>query len=140
MKVLVVGAGPTGAIVSKLVSQSMPAISVTVLDKARGVGGRMSTSRAKFDSTIKADLGAQYFTKFGSMPSSTWEKLESQGVLTKFKGNIEGQKEEQKQLNNYVAPAGANSVVKSFLGEHKVLAAAAEHSFEGTDPRRGCWE
>ena len=37
-------------------------INLTIFDKARGAGGRMSTSRSPNNSECTADLGAQYIS------------------------------------------------------------------------------
>ena len=58
LKCLVVGAGPTGAMVTCLLKRVFKeSLRVHVWDKSRGIGGRMSTHRAD-DLTL--DLGAQY--------------------------------------------------------------------------------
>lgn len=62
-KVLVVGSGITAAVTGALLrKQAKERISLTIWDKARGAGGRMSTSRSPGDSDCTADLGAQYIT------------------------------------------------------------------------------
>lgn len=62
-KVLVVGSGITAAVTGALLrKQANEKISLTIWDKARGAGGRMSTSRSSGDADCKADLGAQYIT------------------------------------------------------------------------------
>ena len=62
-KVLLVGSGITAAVTGALLKkQAQEQISLTIWDKARGAGGRMSTSRSPGDSECIADLGAQYIT------------------------------------------------------------------------------
>jgi predicted NAD/FAD-dependent oxidoreductase len=56
--VAVVGAGISGLIAARILHDH--GIAVTILDKGRGVGGRMSTRRA--ESGLCFDHGAQYFT------------------------------------------------------------------------------
>jgi renalase len=56
MRIAVVGAGLSGVTVAKRLSASCE---VTVFEKARGVGGRMSTRRADL---FSFDHGAQFFT------------------------------------------------------------------------------
>ncbi len=55
--VLVIGAGISGLLCAQELSQS--GVSVRILDKGRGVGGRMSTRRM---SGARLDHGAQFFT------------------------------------------------------------------------------
>ena len=80
-RILIAGAGVTGALCSSFLtttingSETLKPPSLTIWDKGRGAGGRMSTSRAPGGSgagsggggagtlpTSTADLGAQYFT------------------------------------------------------------------------------
>ena len=65
-RVLIAGAGVTGALCSSLLTnaETRCVSSVTIWDKGRGAGGRMSTSRPPGGNAASssADLGAQYFT------------------------------------------------------------------------------
>lgn len=62
-KVLLVGSGITAAVTGALLRKKLKDhISLTIWDKARGAGGRMSTSRSPGDAECTADLGAQYIT------------------------------------------------------------------------------
>ena len=65
-RVLIAGAGVTGALCSSLLTnaETRCVSSVTIWDKGRGAGGRMSTSRPPGGNpaSSSADLGAQYFT------------------------------------------------------------------------------
>lgn len=63
-RLLVVGAGLTGSVTAALVKHHFPTeVEINVWDKARGVGGRMTTHRPP-DSKSSVDLGAQYITRF----------------------------------------------------------------------------
>jgi len=55
----VVGGGLTSAVATHLLSQQGQH-EVAVWDKARGAGGRMSTSRGPMGEQATVDLGAQY--------------------------------------------------------------------------------
>ncbi|TMS01434.1 Renalase [Larimichthys crocea] len=62
-RVLIVGAGLTGSLCACLLRRELQdKVSIAVWDKARGAGGRMSTSRPPDSSSHSADLGAQYIT------------------------------------------------------------------------------
>ena len=64
-KILVVGGGLTSAVTASLLSKSghiASNLELVVWDKARGCGGRMSTSRMPSKPNCTADLGAQYIT------------------------------------------------------------------------------
>ena len=57
---VVVGGGLTSGVTSALLSDG--SLNVSIWDKARGCGGRMSTSRSPSNPSCTADLGAQYIT------------------------------------------------------------------------------
>lgn len=58
----VVGGGLTAGVSSCQLSKQLGRSNVTVWDKARGAGGRMSTSRSNGNPECKVDLGAQYIS------------------------------------------------------------------------------
>ncbi|XP_058697377.1 renalase isoform X4 [Poecile atricapillus] len=112
-RVLVVGAGLTGAAAAALL-RGAPRGQVAVWDKARGAGGRMSTSRADRGS---ADLGAQFVTcepELAGPRLSFYEDLVSQGILKPLTAPVEGMVVREGS-RNYVAPQGISSVVKYYL-------------------------
>ena len=57
----VVGGGLTSAATCSLIAERTAA-ELTVWDKARGAGGRMSTSRSSGNPDCTVDLGAQYIS------------------------------------------------------------------------------
>ena len=61
---LVIGGGITGAATAAFASEkiALKNVQVTIWDKARGAGGRMSTSRSPKNPKCTADLGAQYIS------------------------------------------------------------------------------
>ena len=61
---LVIGGGITGAATAAFASEkiALKNVQVTIWDKARGAGGRMSTSRSPKNPNCTADLGAQYIS------------------------------------------------------------------------------
>mmetsp|Transcript_30620 Transcript_30620/g.60072 ORF Transcript_30620/g.60072 Transcript_30620/m.60072 type:complete len:431 (-) Transcript_30620:180-1472(-) len=63
-KVLIVGAGATGACMAYRLRQILDqSIRICLWEKARGPGGRMSTNRQDFpDGRLRADMGAQYLS------------------------------------------------------------------------------
>ncbi|GBO07437.1 hypothetical protein AVEN_182998-1 [Araneus ventricosus] len=67
----IVGCGITGAVTAMLLKQSMPYLNIVILEKSKGTGGRMCTSRSSFGNTV--DLGAQFITKSSNL-TSTQEK------------------------------------------------------------------
>ena len=59
----VIGGGITSAVSSSLLAKKCSEIAkISVWDKARGAGGRMSTSRSPENPQCTADLGAQYIS------------------------------------------------------------------------------
>lgn len=64
MRVAIIGAGMTGASAASALAEA--GVKVTIFDKGRGPGGRMSSKRLIRDEAIggylQLDLGAQYFT------------------------------------------------------------------------------
>ncbi|XP_065699662.1 renalase isoform X3 [Patagioenas fasciata] len=115
-RVLVVGAGLTGGACAALLRGAALG-SVTVWDKARGAGGRMSTSRSERDAACTADLGAQYVTletERAGPRRSFYEELLSHGILEPLTVPVEGMVVKEGSCN-YMAPQGISSVVKYYL-------------------------
>jgi len=87
-RVLVVGAGATGASVALRLRQVMGReVHIEVWEKARGPGGRMSTNRQELEgATVRADMGAQYLSLNGGDPASTSvaELLTTAGVCAEL--------------------------------------------------------
>ncbi|XP_005107682.1 renalase [Aplysia californica] len=119
-KVLLVGSGLTGSATAALLRQKLPEnTSISVWDKARGAGGRMSTSRCPNDSSITVDLGAQYITltqEYKAKRKSLYDELQTQGILAPLTGQIEGPNSfDQPGAEHFVTPKGSSSLVKFFL-------------------------
>ncbi|XP_066856442.1 renalase isoform X2 [Anser cygnoides] len=114
--VLVVGAGLTGGACAALLRGAVRG-RVVVWDKARGAGGRMSTSRSEGDAACSADLGAQYVSPRAGRAGprgSFYDELLSHGILKPLTAPIEGMVEKEGSCN-YMAPQGISSVVKYYL-------------------------
>ncbi|XP_076195630.1 renalase isoform X2 [Aptenodytes patagonicus] len=115
-RVLVVGAGLTGSACAALLRGAVLG-RIAVWDKARGAGGRMSTSRSVRDAACTADLGAQYITletERAGPHRSFYEELLSHGILKLLTAPIEGMVVKEGSCN-YMAPQGISSVVKFYL-------------------------
>ncbi|XP_048362066.1 renalase isoform X2 [Sphaerodactylus townsendi] len=118
-RVLIVGAGLTGGLVAALLRRALPRrpLQIVVWDKARGAGGRMSTSRSNHDPKCTADLGAQYITQepeYAKKHQSFYEELLSHGVLKPVTAIIEGMAVKE-GVKNFVTPQGISSIVKHYL-------------------------
>lgn len=124
MRILLIGTGATAGAYYRLFQKALRGstqghdISATVVevwDKARGFGGRMSTSRSSQVENAKADLGAQYLTLYESDNSELYDVLEEEGVIQRFHGGFEGQHSSQRDRDNYIAPNGISSVIKALF-------------------------
>ncbi|XP_075279377.1 renalase isoform X2 [Opisthocomus hoazin] len=115
-RVLVVGAGLTGGACAALLRGATLG-RIAVWDKARGAGGRMSTTRSTRDAACTADLGAQYLTletERAGPRCSFYEELLSHGILKPLTAPVEGMVVKE-GFCNYMAPQGMSSVVKYYL-------------------------
>ncbi|XP_015276109.1 PREDICTED: renalase-like [Gekko japonicus] len=120
-RVLIVGAGLTGSLCAALLRRALPQrpLQIVVWEKARGAGGRMSTSRSAHDPRCTADLGAQYITRepeYAKKHQSFYEELLNHGVLKPLTATIEGMAIKE-GVENFVTPQGISSIVKHYLNE-----------------------
>ena len=123
-RVLLVGGGLTSAVTATLIRQTceLANIELCVWDKARGFGGRMSTSRlsSNKNSNCLADLGAQYITAtphYASLHSKYYDELKSSKLLTPLKLPIENKKSYNDGTTDYICPLGSSSLVKHFFNK-----------------------
>ncbi|XP_078135813.1 renalase isoform X2 [Sander vitreus] len=119
-RVLIVGAGLTGSLCACLLRREMQnKVQIVVWDKARGSGGRMSTTRPPDPSSHSADLGAQYITAtpaYSQSHHSVYSELLSAGLLQPLASLVEGLNHREGN-QDYVTPLGMCSIVKHFLSE-----------------------
>ncbi|KAF1373427.1 hypothetical protein PFLUV_G00238750 [Perca fluviatilis] len=119
-RVLIVGAGLTGSLCACLLRRELQSrVQIVVWDKARGSGGRMSTTRPPDPSSHSADLGAQYITatpSYSQSHHSVYSELLSAGLLKPLDFLVEGLKHGDGN-QDYVTPLGMGSIVKHFLSE-----------------------
>lgn len=141
-RVLIVGAGLTGSLCACLLRRELQnKVQIVVWDKARGSGGRMSTSRPPDGSCHSADLGAQYISAtpaYAQSHHSLYSELLSAGVLQPLDGLVEGLREKD-NMKNYMTPLGMGSVVKHFLSESEADL-LFEHHVTGLYRRGASWE
>lgn len=114
VKIAVIGAGLGGLIAARLLNNLAD---VSVFEKARGVGGRMSTRRSE---PYFFDHGAQYFTVQSDLFQSFIDPLIARGVIENWKPrcvHLDGAQIVERRKNvadelYYVGVPGMNSVAK----------------------------
>lgn len=81
-RILLIGAGLTSAVIANVLKRSQiyntSTIELHIWEKARGAGGRFSTSRSPYNSDCVADLGAQYLTR---TPSNVLSQPYFEGMI-----------------------------------------------------------
>lgn len=86
MRVAIIGAGMTGASAASALADA--GAEVTVFDKGRGPGGRMSSKRLPQDDTssgyLQLDMGAQYFTARHPWFLRQVRQWQQQGVVQRW--------------------------------------------------------
>ncbi|XP_030611166.1 renalase isoform X1 [Archocentrus centrarchus] len=141
-RVLIVGAGLTGSLCACLLRRALQTdVQIVLWDKARGTGGRMSTSRAPSATSHSADLGAQYISAtpaYARSHHSFYSELLSAGVLQPLSCLIEGLKDKE-GTKNYVTPLGTGSIIKYFLSQSGADL-FLEHHVTGLYRRGASWE
>uniref|UniRef100_A0A8C5MZ02 Renalase, FAD dependent amine oxidase n=1 Tax=Leptobrachium leishanense TaxID=445787 RepID=A0A8C5MZ02_9ANUR len=117
-RVLIVGAGLTGSLCAHLLRKELACnLQLVVWDKARGSGGRMSTSRSASEPSCTADLGAQYITvtpDYAQKHKIFHDELLAQGVLKPLNAVIEGMVVKDGSYD-LVTPQGISSIIKHYL-------------------------
>ena len=121
-RVLIVGAGCTGAYVSRALRRRLPSESVVVWESSSYVGGRMRTEYAQLPdgNAVRSDTGAQYITQDGRVAAAheaIYAALRTAGVLVPFQGDIEGTRAADGGGANYVCPEGLGALVEHVLSE-----------------------
>ncbi|KAM9773884.1 renalase [Syngnathus typhle] len=142
-RVLVVGAGLTGSLCAYLLRKELKhkKVHIVVWDKARGVGGRMSTFRPPDPSSHSADLGAQYISttrEYARAHHSFYSELLAAGILRPLDCAVEGLRHKDGRVD-YVAPLGMSSVVKHFL-QQSGADLCLEHQVSGLYRHGASWE
>jgi len=136
-RLLIAGAGVTGALCSSFLTNAETRLvsNVTIWDKGRGAGGRMSTSRSPGGSgsaglpASTADLGAQYFTAMendwngdsAAVHKNIYEELLQSEVLRPIHGSISGDNfnysKQTLNANNELPKPRANDELKHYVAK-----------------------
>ena len=123
-KILIIGTGISGATTASLLKAASKQcyFDITIFDKGRGAGGRMTTSRSNKDERMHLDLGAQYITvgagdgndsPANSPPS--YESLLSEKVIAPFGDMVQGARDTHNEQTHYISSNGLSSIVKNLL-------------------------
>jgi len=120
----VVGGGITSALTTFKLTENLQKSNICVWDKARGAGGRMSTSRSSGNPQCKVDLGAQYIScspENQVINKDVYDDLISAELLKDLNPkDIEGFRHGEDGTKHYVTPQGVSSLVKHFFNRSKV--------------------
>jgi len=118
--VLIVGAGLTSAYTASLLAEALPQVSLTVWDKARGPGGRMTSSRIGVSPgpTSSVDLGAQYLSPSLQTPfQKEYNELLEKGIIQHLPTELLIGHRHPEGSQHYTASAGVGQIVKHFLNK-----------------------
>ncbi|XP_071952801.1 renalase-like [Antedon mediterranea] len=123
-RVLIVGAGLTGATTALLLQRELQQrVSIAIWETARGSGGRMNTNRSNSNPKASADLGAQYIScspAYATLHAEFYDELLTNDILKPCSVIIEGLKEPEPGTKHYIAPSGINLIVKFYLQQSGV--------------------
>lgn len=105
MKTIIIGAGMTGLSAAKVLVEK--GHNVTILDKGRGVGGRMSTRTID---NAKADHGAQYFSVKSAEFQALISDLQTEHITKEWHLV-------QRQNVRYIGAKGMNTIPKKMASD-----------------------
>ena len=100
MKIIILGAGMAGLSTARILTQN--GHEVTLLDKGRGVGGRMATRKIEL---AKADHGAQYFSVKSPEFRLFIDELIAQNIISEWQVR-------QRENVRYIGRTGMNTIPK----------------------------
>lgn len=141
-RILIVGAGLTGSLCAYLLRRELAhKLQLVIWDKARGAGGRMSTSRSPSDPNCIVDLGAQYITitpDYAQKHKTFYDELVSKDICKPLCATVEGMVMKEGSYN-LVTPQGVSSIVKYYLSQSDADVFYERHVTH-INLRKGKWE
>ncbi|KAM3913380.1 renalase isoform 2-T2 [Leptodactylus fuscus] len=141
-RILIVGAGLTGSLCAYLLRKQLASkLQLVIWDKARGAGGRMSTSRSLSDPNCTVDLGAQYITvtpDYAQKHKTFYDELVAKGICIPLSATVEGMVMKEGSYN-LVTPQGVSSIVKHYLSQSGADICYERHVTH-INLREGSWE
>lgn len=113
---LIIGAGITGLTVARNLTRQ--AWNVVVLDKGRGVGGRMATRRLE---QARLDHGTQYFSAKTPAFQHLVRELSAENIVTEWPINQADGADTSVDYPRYIGVEGMNAVAKALAQNLTVL-------------------
>ena len=123
MNIAIIGTGIAAATLVYRLRQSCPGYHISVFEKSRGVGGRMSTRRG--DDGVY-DHGAPFFTARSKSFQHLLKTFQSSGVVAEWKPRVITLSKGKKPYTrdwfepHFVATPGMNSLCKALLADQKI--------------------
>lgn len=101
MRTVIVGAGITGLALGSLLKEKDPKVEIVILEKSRGVGGRMATRRTDHG---KFDHGAQFYSQKDSM-LGLHQKWQKDGLVDRWF--------QSENVDRYISRSGMTALAKN---------------------------
>lgn len=123
MNIAIIGTGIAAATLVYRLRQSCPGFSISVFEKSRGVGGRMSTRRG--DDGIY-DHGAPFFTARSKSFQQLLKTFQSSGAVAEWKPRVMTLSKDKKPYTrdwfepHYVATPNMNQLCKALLVDQNI--------------------
>ncbi len=116
--VAIIGAGLSGLVCAQTLQRA--GLTVQILEKSRGVGGRMATRRTNAD--LLTDHGAQYFTVRDPVFQTELDRWLQTGIVAPWRAAIVEIKDgeilaEKSEVTRYVGVPGMSSICRSLAEE-----------------------